>query len=220
MKRSCSPSTPRRYKMSPWRGGEKSFHSVVFVFFSLRYFSHWSNIRHLNSTTLMNTRGGATHSGPSSPSLLHSWLHCGCCMPWRLLQGHWNRYCDRVLKDNTVQLYFMTIVAQVVCTLMPFAVNFCLKIFCCCVAVTDLQYELCVLPLFFACRGWKLCAQQQRTWMLEAPRRQSPVNRQFSPSQTSTRCKRMKTTSLQASCEVCNSKPPRFGCFLLPNDAV
>lgn len=87
------------------------FHSDAFVFFSLRYFSRWSDIRHLNSTTLTNTPGGATHSERSLPFHPHSWLLYGCCMPWKLLQEHWNRYCDRVLMDNRVKLYFITIVA-------------------------------------------------------------------------------------------------------------
>lgn len=80
------------------------FHSVVFVFFSLRYSSHWSDTRHLNSTTLMNTPGGATQLEHFLPSRPHSWRHCGCCMPSELLQGHWNRYCDGV------KLNFITIV--------------------------------------------------------------------------------------------------------------
>lgn len=71
------------------RRKKKSFiNSVFFVFFSLRYSSHWSDIPHSNSTTLMNTLGGATHSEHSLPSHPHSWLHCGCCMPWELLQEH------------------------------------------------------------------------------------------------------------------------------------
>ena len=85
------------------------FHTnIYFMFFYLLFFhlvfflsahlsSPWSNILRWNSTTLMNTPGGATLLEDSLRSLQRSWFLCGCCTLWVSLQDHWDRYCHTLL---------------------------------------------------------------------------------------------------------------------------
>lgn len=72
------------------------FFRLVF-FLSAHFSSPWSNILRWNSTTLMNTPGGATLLEDSLRSLQRSWFLCGCCTLWVSLQDHWDRYCHTLL---------------------------------------------------------------------------------------------------------------------------